>query len=100
MAELFLEDLTKLRHLLFHNPNDPSVDLAMPRNLQDERILLWLRAREATARVGWSPYLHNPKLPKHLHRIQCPTLILWGDDDRLIRPRMASFMPSISRIRG
>jgi pimeloyl-ACP methyl ester carboxylesterase len=45
---------------------------------------MWLRAREATARVGWNPYLHNPRLPQHLHRIACPTLILWGRQDKLI----------------
>ena len=39
---------------------------------------------EATARVGWNPYLHNPRLAGHLHRIQTPTLILWGRNDRLI----------------
>lgn len=84
MAELFIDDLLKLRDLLFHDPNDPSVSIAMPLAIDDPRILLWLRAREATARVGWNPYLHNPRLPQHLRRIQCPTLVLWGRHDRLI----------------
>lgn len=84
MAELFLDDLNKLRRLVFHDPNHPSVELALPASLDDPRILMWLRAREATARVGWNPYLHNPKLPAHLHRVQCPTLLLWGRQDRLI----------------
>jgi len=52
---------------------------------------LWLRAREATARVAWNPYLHDPKLPAHLHRVACPTLVLWGDDDRLIPPAHGEF---------
>lgn len=84
MAELFIDDFFKLRDLLFHDPNDPSVSVAMPLSIEDPRILLWLRAREATARVGWNPYLHNPRLPQHLRRIQCPTLVLWGRHDRLI----------------
>jgi pimeloyl-ACP methyl ester carboxylesterase len=45
---------------------------------------MWLKAREATARVGWNPYLHNPRLPAHLRRVTCPTRILWGREDRLI----------------
>ncbi len=42
------------------------------------------RYRESTsfARVAWkSPY--DRKLPKWLHRITAPTLLLWGDADRL-----------------
>src|SRR5439155_7723217 len=57
MAELFIDDLNKLRHLLFYDPNDPSVALGMPTSLDDPRIIQWLRAREATARVAWNPYL-------------------------------------------
>jgi pimeloyl-ACP methyl ester carboxylesterase len=84
MGELFIDDLTKLRQLLFLDPNNPAAKLAMPSSIEDPRILLWLRAREATARVGWNPYLHNPRLPAHLRRIECPTLILWGRHDKLI----------------
>jgi pimeloyl-ACP methyl ester carboxylesterase len=84
MAELFVDDFDKMRKLLFFDPDSPVVKQAMPLSIDDPRILLWLRAREATARVGWNPYLHNPRLPRHLRRISCPTLILWGREDRLI----------------
>ena len=84
MAELFLDDLDKLRNLLFFDPNGPAVAASMPSSYEDSRILLWLKAREATARVGWNPYLHNPKLARHLHRIGCPVKILWGRQDRLL----------------
>jgi pimeloyl-ACP methyl ester carboxylesterase len=42
------------------------------------------RYRESTsfARVAWkSPY--DRKLPKWLHRVAAPTLLVWGDEDRL-----------------
>jgi pimeloyl-ACP methyl ester carboxylesterase len=83
MGELFTDDLNKLRRLLFFDPNDPSADLAMPKSFEDARIIQWLRAAEATARVAWNPYLHNPRLPAHLRRITCPTLVLWGRNDQL-----------------
>jgi pimeloyl-ACP methyl ester carboxylesterase len=83
MGELFTDDLDKLRHLLFHDPNDPSVALAMPKSFEDARIIQWLRAAEATARVAWNPYLHNPRLPAHLRRVECPSLVLWGRQDKL-----------------
>lgn len=84
MAEIFIDDLDELRRLLFFDPDSPAASQAMPASMEDERILMWLRAREATARVGWNPYLHNPRLPRHLHRVECPVKILWGRDDRLI----------------
>jgi pimeloyl-ACP methyl ester carboxylesterase len=84
MGELFIDDLEKLKKLLFFDQNDPSIPLAMPQSLDDPRILQWLRAREATARVAWNPYLHNPRLAKHLRRVECPTLVLWGRHDKLL----------------
>jgi pimeloyl-ACP methyl ester carboxylesterase len=38
----------------------------------------------ATARLGWDPYLHNPKLRKRLHRIAAPTLVVRGAQDTLV----------------
>jgi pimeloyl-ACP methyl ester carboxylesterase len=43
-----------------------------------------MKAREATARIGWNPYLCNPKLRGRLYRITVPTLIVWGESDRLV----------------
>ncbi len=91
MEELFIDDLDRLRRLIFHNPNHPAAATFFPSSRTDPRLLMWLRAREATARVAWNPYLHDPKLPRHLHRVGCPTLIVWGDDDRLIPPAHGAY---------
>ena len=91
MGELFTADLNKLRHLLFFDPNDPSADLAMPKSFDDARIIQWLRAAEATARVAWNPYLHNPRLPAHLRRVECPSLVLWGRQDKLLPLSIGEF---------
>lgn len=84
VAELFLGDFKKARELVFYDPESPIVKVAMPLTLDDSRVLMWMRAQEATARIGWNPYLHDPKLPGHLHRIGCPVQILWGRQDKLI----------------
>jgi pimeloyl-ACP methyl ester carboxylesterase len=84
MGELFTDSFEKMRQLLFYDPTSPVVAQAIPTSIDDSRILQWLRAREATARVGWNPYLHNPRLPQHLRRVECPALILWGREDRLL----------------
>ena len=87
MGELFIDDLDRLKALLFHRPDDPAAKLALPSGPDDPNMLFFLRNREATARLGWNPYLHDPKLRHHLHRIQCPVKLLWGQHDRLIPVR-------------
>lgn len=84
MAEWFIDDFDKMRQLLFFDPTSKIADEVM--TLDEMHLLMFLRAREATARVGWNPYLHNPKLPDHLRRVKSPTLIICGSDDKLIPP--------------
>ncbi len=49
-------------------------------------VLSVARNRESLARFGWSPYMHDPKLKGRLHRIGVPTLVLWGESDRIAAP--------------
>src|SRR5262245_58304893 len=48
------------------------------------------RYREATtfARLFWE-HPTDPKFPRHLHRVTMPTLIVWGDEDKLIPVQQA-----------
>lgn len=48
-----------------------------------------LKDRYATARLGWAPRFHNPDLQRWLHRIRRPTLLVWGESDRVAPPAMA-----------
>lgn len=41
------------------------------------------------ARVAWQPRLHDPHLAKWLHRIATPTLVVWGEHDRVLPPAHA-----------
>ena len=52
--------------------------------LPDAQVLAAARSREATARLAWNPYFHNPRLKSRLHRIRIPTLFLWGAQDRMV----------------
>ncbi len=84
MKEWFIDDLIKLRELLFFDPRGKVALEIMPDQPTEIQLLMFLRAREAAARVGWNPYLHNPKLPSNLRRVRCPTLLIWGREDQLI----------------
>ena len=48
------------------------------------------RYREATsfARLFWE-HPTDPKFPRYLHRVTMPTLIVWGDEDKLIPVQQA-----------
>jgi pimeloyl-ACP methyl ester carboxylesterase len=63
---------------------DPKLGTPDYKNMADAEVQLAARNREATARFGWSPYLHNPKLKGRLRRIRIPTLFLWGTADRIL----------------
>lgn len=49
-----------------------------------EMIKPQLQSMTATARLGWNPYLHNPKLRGRLWRITAPTFVVHGAHDGLI----------------
>lgn len=52
-----------------------------------EQLIEWDVAREMTTRVGWKPYMFNQALPHVLKSVVTPTLVVWGDDDRVV-PRV------------
>ncbi|HEX4173204.1 MAG TPA: alpha/beta hydrolase [Acetobacteraceae bacterium] len=52
--------------------------------LPDTELAGIARGREAFARFGWKPYMHNPHLKRWLHRIDLPTLLLWGERDGIV----------------
>lgn len=47
---------------------------------------LWDLSREMTARVSWKPYMHNRRMRHLLPSVTCPTLIVYGEKDK-VAPR-------------
>ncbi len=78
----------------FADPDEWRFDAA---TMSDSELATRARARTATARYGWSPYLHDPKLKRRLARIDLPTLVVSGSADRVVRDGYAeAFAASIS----
>ncbi|HEX3954070.1 MAG TPA: alpha/beta hydrolase [Stellaceae bacterium] len=44
------------------------------------------KKRATVMRLAYRPRFHNPDLAKWLHRIDVPTLLLWGAEDGLVPP--------------
>jgi len=69
--------------LAWADPAKGEVDYA---TLPDDELAAIVRGREAFALYGWKPYMHNPRLKRWLHRIDIPTLLLWGAEDGIVTP--------------
>jgi pimeloyl-ACP methyl ester carboxylesterase len=55
--------------------------LAQP--MTEEQSDIAIKNELATADLAWQPRFHDPQLRKWLHRIDVPTLLVWGDSDKL-----------------
>jgi pimeloyl-ACP methyl ester carboxylesterase len=66
-----------------------AADLAAPPEgvTAEEGAILAMRASEAAARLLWP--LGDTRLERRLRRVRCPTLILWGAEDKVLAPRYA-----------
>jgi pimeloyl-ACP methyl ester carboxylesterase len=81
-ADIFLMPPEELVRSLFHDPKLAEARLAEP--VTPESVDMALKNRHTTARLAWEPRLHDPHLPKWLHRIDVPVKIIWGAEDRIL----------------
>ena len=75
-----MSDEQRLR-AFFHDPK--IAEQVISETLRADREDINLMNRLATAKLVWQPRGYDPHLHKWLHRIDVPTLLLWGDSDRL-----------------
>ena len=78
-ADIFLMPPEVLVRNLFVDQKLAEARLAAP-----EDVDVALKNRHTTARLAWEPRLHDPFLPKWLHRIDVPVKIIWGREDRIL----------------
>jgi len=50
----------------------------------EETLVRAARNHESFALFAWSPTLYDPKLKHRLHRIDVPTQVIWGEQDRVV----------------
>jgi pimeloyl-ACP methyl ester carboxylesterase len=83
IADIYALPAEEVLGRLFVDPIRVVPDYA---KLEDHELLAIARDREATALFGWRPYMHDPALLHWLHRIVCPALVLWGEEDGIVAP--------------
>ena len=74
---------------LFHDQK--LADAVLARVLRPELEDVALKNRMTTAKLVWQPRSHDPHLQKWLHRIDVPTLLIWGEQRSAVPARS---MPS------
>ncbi len=80
IADVFALRPENLAELMWHDPaNAPS-----PAEMSDEQLQVMIANRTALAMYTWDPYMHNPRLKHRLHRIDVPTLLIWGASDGIV----------------
>lgn len=85
LGDLFrlMQHRDKLRAMLFHDPNGPMATLVIKDQPDESTMLNAYQAMTVLARMVWArPY--DPKLAGRLRRIACPTLLLWGEHDKVV----------------
>ncbi len=88
VADLWAQRASELPALLSARPDRLEAALAAPEGEDPGEFALSLhRAAEAAARLLWP--LGDLGLAKRLHRIRTPTLLIWGNEDRVIPPSYA-----------
>jgi len=91
IADLFAldtRDPDRLKRLLFHDVECPAARMlpspGQGAEVPDEVLVDTMNAMAATAKVGWNPLLHDPRLEGLLPRVTARTLVLWGEEDRVV----------------
>ena len=84
MGDIFLWSPENRVRNVYHDQAIAEARLA--RNPSEEEADIALKNYFTTSRLAWSPRFCNPDLPKWLHRIRIPTMILWGAEDKVFPP--------------
>ncbi|MFO1159207.1 MAG: alpha/beta hydrolase [Reyranellaceae bacterium] len=49
-----------------------------------DQLEMWDICREMTFRIAWKPYMYSQTLPHLLGAVRAPSLVVWGDDDKVV----------------
>jgi len=83
IADLFAMNPQELLGAIFEDVSYAAP--LIPAEFSVDYILDQYRQRTTLASLAWNPHF-DPKLERRLARVSCPTLIIWGETDRLIPP--------------
>jgi pimeloyl-ACP methyl ester carboxylesterase len=72
----------------FHDPKAFESNYGAPPSIA--QLVQWDLCREMSFRVAWKPYMYSDSLPYVLRGVRSKSLIVWGDDDRIVPASVAA----------
>jgi len=87
LAEDMFADQSHPMAQMMHALSEFSGDVGKEVEVPLELVLPIWKSMSATAKLGWDPYLHNPRLRRRLNRVKAPTLVIHGKQDGIV-PRV------------
>ncbi len=82
ILDVFNVNPAEVRSCRWRDPaNSPDFDA-----MSDDELIVHARNWDSLCLYAWHPYMYNPQLKRWLGRIPVPTLVLWGDSDRIVTP--------------
>jgi len=83
IMDIWTDHPSKVTAAKWANPENGKRDFSV---MNDDQLTVVARNMESFARFCWSPYMHNPNLRQRLHRVNVPTLFIWGEKDGITAP--------------
>ena len=85
IADIFLLGEDETTRLAFHDPASVTGYAELfEREPSPEERETRVRNREMTTRLCWKPYMYDRSLVWLLQRVNAPTLVVWGSEDKII----------------
>jgi len=89
VADFFAMMPRELGATLYHDPESPTAQAASKPPEENEAFIAYMleRAKSLATAAKYLWPIPNRGLNKRLHRISAPTLLIWGESDKLVPPR-------------
>ena len=85
IMDIFILSPAQILEQLYYDPKQaPEYDQLYGQEPTPEQRETAESNREMAVRLCWKPYMHDPRLPDLLARVNIPTRIVWGREDRSI----------------
>jgi pimeloyl-ACP methyl ester carboxylesterase len=93
IVHFFNTSPTELNRLAWHDPSTRPAGVyglgwqaTIDERMSDAAMTALARNWDALCLYDWRPHMYNPQLKHWLRRISVPTLVLWGNSDRIVTP--------------